>query len=83
MYFLFIACSISYLVNVTVQINLVVVVSIPHVFRLFHKDVLFAKHYNDSPAVLVSANHSTNGGNLNPAYNSISAWAEVRYCLPL
>ena len=35
------------------------------------------KHYKDSPAVLVSANHSTNRGNLNPLYNSISAWIEV------
>ncbi|KAL9984804.1 hypothetical protein ACROYT_G007139 [Oculina patagonica] len=42
----------------------------------FCEDVVFIKHYNDSPAVLVSANHSTNGGNLNPAYNSISAWVE-------
>ena len=40
---------------------------------------MFKKHYNDSPEVLVSANHSTSGGNLNPLYNSISAWAEVRY----
>ncbi|KAL9984800.1 hypothetical protein ACROYT_G007135 [Oculina patagonica] len=42
----------------------------------FCEDVVFTKHYNDSPAVLVSANHSTNGGNLNPIYNSISAWVE-------
>lgn len=46
---------------------------------LLFQDVVFKKHYNDSPAVLISANHSTNGGNLNPAYNAISAWAEVRY----
>ena len=26
----------------------------------------------------MTANHSTNGGNLNPAFNSISAWVEVR-----
>ncbi|XP_078359794.1 uncharacterized protein LOC144644227 isoform X4 [Oculina patagonica] len=42
----------------------------------FCEDVVFKKHYNDSPAALVSANHSTNGGNLNPIYNSISAWFE-------
>ncbi|PFX13619.1 RNA-directed DNA polymerase from mobile element jockey [Stylophora pistillata] len=42
----------------------------------FCEDVVFKKPYNDSPAILVSANHSTNGGNLNPLYNSISAWAE-------
>ncbi|XP_022809623.1 uncharacterized protein LOC111346613 [Stylophora pistillata] len=42
----------------------------------FCEDVVFKKPYNDSPAILVSANHSTNGGNLNPIYNSISAWAE-------
>ena len=46
-------------------------------FSLF-KDVVFKKHYNDSPEVLVCANHTTSGGNLNPLYNSISAWAEVR-----
>ena len=48
------------------------------VFLLFCKDVVFKKHYNDSPEVLVCANHTTSGGNLNPLYNSISAWAEVR-----
>ncbi|XP_074614661.1 uncharacterized protein LOC141874349 [Acropora palmata] len=42
----------------------------------FCEDVLFKKPYNDSPEVLVSANHSTNGRNLNPLYNSISAWVE-------
>ena len=47
-------------------------------FSLFSKDVVFKKHYNDSPEVLVCANHTTSGGNLNPLYNSISAWAEVR-----
>ena len=44
----------------------------------FPEDVVFKKHYNDSPEVLVCANHTTSGGNLNPLYNSISAWAEVR-----
>ena len=48
------------------------------VFLFFCKDVVFKKHYNDSPEVLVCANHTTSGGNLNPLYNSISAWAEVR-----
>ena len=47
-------------------------------FLFFCKDVVFKKHYNDSPEVLVCANHTTSGGNLNPLYNSISAWAEVR-----
>jgi len=42
----------------------------------FCEDVVFKKHYNDSPEVLLSANHSTSGGNLNPIYNSVSAWAE-------
>ena len=46
-------------------------------FFSFKQDVVFTKHYKDSPAVLVSANHSTNRGNLNPLYNSISAWIEV------
>ena len=45
----------------------------------FYQDVVFKKHYNESPAVLVTGNHSTNGGNLNPLYNSISAWVEVGY----
>ena len=27
----------------------------------------------------MSANHSTNGRNLNPLYNSISAWVEVSF----
>ena len=48
------------------------------VFLFFWKDVVFKKHYNDSPEVLVCANHTTSGGNLNPLYNSVSAWAEVR-----
>ena len=48
------------------------------VFLFFCKDFVFKKHYNDSPEVLVCANHTTSGGNLNPLYNSISAWAEVR-----
>ena len=48
------------------------------VFLFFCKDVVFKKYYNDSPEVLVCANHTTSGGNLNPLYNSISAWAEVR-----
>ena len=48
------------------------------VFLFFCKDVVFKKLYNDSPEVLVCANHTTSGGNLNPLYNSISAWAEVR-----
>ena len=48
------------------------------VFLFFSKDVVFKKPYNDSPEVLVCANHTTSGGNLNPLYNSISAWAEVR-----
>ena len=44
----------------------------------FSKDVAFKKPYNDSPEVLVCPNHTTSGGNLNPLYNSISAWTEVR-----
>ena len=47
-------------------------------YSVFSKDVVFKQHYNDSPEVLVCANHTTSGGNLNPLYNSISAWAEVR-----
>ena len=41
------------------------------------QDIKFARYYNDTPEVLLSANHSTDGGNLDPLYNSISSWAEV------
>ncbi|XP_068746586.1 uncharacterized protein [Montipora capricornis] len=42
----------------------------------FCEDVKFTKMYNYTPEVLMSANHSSGGGNLDPLYNSISAWAE-------
>ncbi|XP_067020360.1 uncharacterized protein [Acropora muricata] len=42
----------------------------------FCEDIKFARYYNDTPEVLLSANHSTDGGNLDPLYNSISSWAE-------
>ncbi|XP_068741931.1 uncharacterized protein [Montipora capricornis] len=45
----------------------------------FCEDIAFKKPYNDTPEVLVSANHSTSGGKLNPMYNSISAWVENLY----
>lgn len=48
------------------------------VLSFFFEDVVFKKYYSDSPEVLLCANHTTSGGNLNPLYNSISAWAEVR-----
>lgn len=45
---------------------------------LFSQDVHFAKVYNVTPNVFVSANHSTKGGNLSPIHNGITAWVEVR-----
>ncbi|KAL9961052.1 hypothetical protein ACROYT_G029932 [Oculina patagonica] len=51
------------------------------------KDVRFAKTYNNTPNVFVSANHSSSGGNQQPEHNGITAWVEyinktgVRVCL--
>ncbi|KAL9961058.1 hypothetical protein ACROYT_G029938 [Oculina patagonica] len=53
----------------------------------FCKDVRFAKTYNSTPNVFVSANHSSSGGNQQPEHNGITAWVEyinktgVRVCL--
>ena len=33
--------------------------------------------YNDTPVVLITANHSTGGGNVAPTCNGISSWVEV------
>ena len=44
----------------------------------FLKDVNFTMLYNATPNLFVSAEHSSKGGNLNPAYNGITAWVEVR-----
>ena len=44
----------------------------------FSQDVHFAKVYNVTPNVFVSANHSTKGGNMSPIHNGITAWVEVR-----
>lgn len=38
--------------------------------------VLFAKSYNSTPSVLVTANHRTDNGNLAPVHNGITAWIE-------
>ncbi|XP_022806206.1 uncharacterized protein LOC111343322 [Stylophora pistillata] len=43
----------------------------------FCKDVSFLHTYHTVPNVLVSANHSTKGGNLSPVHNGITAWIEV------
>ncbi|XP_022808410.1 uncharacterized protein LOC111345401 [Stylophora pistillata] len=42
----------------------------------FCKDVSFLHTYHTVPNVLVSANHSTKGGNLSPVHNGITAWIE-------
>ena len=44
----------------------------------FFQDIYFRKVYQKIPNVFVSANHSSTGGNLDPMYNSITAWVEVR-----
>ncbi|PFX13943.1 Brevican core protein, partial [Stylophora pistillata] len=46
----------------------------------FCKDVSFLHTYHTVPNVLVSANHSTKGGNLSPVHNGITAWIEVGRC---
>jgi len=53
----------------------------------FCKDIRFARKYNSTPNVFVSANHSSGGGNQQPVHNGITAWVEyinktgVRVCL--
>ncbi|XP_020600954.1 uncharacterized protein LOC110040108 isoform X2 [Orbicella faveolata] len=53
----------------------------------FCKDIRFARKYNSTPNVFVSANHSSSGGNQQPVHNGITAWVEyinmtgVRVCL--
>ncbi|XP_066022454.1 uncharacterized protein [Pocillopora verrucosa] len=42
----------------------------------FCKDVSLLHTYHAVPNVLVSANHSTKGGNLSPVHNGITAWVE-------
>lgn len=46
-------------------------------FFVFLKDVNFTNFYNNTPEVFVSAEHSSKGGHLSPAYNDIAAWVEV------
>ena len=42
--------------------------------------VQFARSYNITPSVLISANHSTTAsGNLAPVHNGITAWIEVKH----
>ena len=47
------------------------------IFPLSLQDVTFAKVYNTTPHIFVSANHSTKRGNRSPIHNSITAWVEV------
>ena len=43
--------------------------------------VLFARNYNATPTVLLTANHSTTAsGNSAPAHNGITTWIEVKVC---
>ena len=42
--------------------------------------VQFARSYNITPSVLISANHSTTAsGNLAPVHNGITTWIEVKH----
>ena len=42
--------------------------------------VQFARNYNITPSVLISANHSTTAsGNLAPVHNGITTWIEVKH----
>ncbi|CAH3153756.1 unnamed protein product, partial [Porites evermanni] len=45
-------------------------------YNAFCKEAIFAKSYNTTPHVFVSALHSTKGGNQSPVHNSIAAWVE-------
>ncbi|CAH3173842.1 unnamed protein product [Porites lobata] len=45
-------------------------------YNVFCKEAIFAKSYNTTPHVFVSASHSTKGGNQSPVHNSIAAWVE-------
>ena len=43
--------------------------------------VFFARNYNATPTVLLTANHSTTAsGNSAPVHNGITTWIEVRFC---
>ena len=43
--------------------------------------MLFARNYNTTPTVLLTANHSTTAsGNSAPVHNGITTWIEVRLC---
>ncbi|XP_028415977.1 uncharacterized protein LOC114539542 [Dendronephthya gigantea] len=41
------------------------------------QDVTLSENYTQPPTVLVSAKHSSSGGNVNPKHNAISAWIET------
>ena len=42
--------------------------------------VRFARSYNITPSVLISANHSTTAsGNLAPVHNGITTWIEIKH----
>ena len=43
------------------------------------QDVSLVANYTKPPTVLVSPQHSTSGGNIDPLHNAISAWIEVFY----
>jgi len=48
---------------------------------MFHQDIRFARKYNSTPNVFVSANHSSSGGDQQPVHNGITAWVEVEWKL--
>ena len=42
------------------------------------KDVNFTRTYNNSPTVILTAKHSSGGGNASPDCNGIVSWIEVK-----
>ena len=48
-------------------------------FNFFLQDVTFAKVYNSTLLLFVSANHSTKNGSQSPIHNSIAVWVEVSF----
>ena len=41
------------------------------------QNVEFSRSYDNVPTVLVSANHTANGGNLDPDFTGMCPWIEV------
>ena len=46
-------------------------------FLYLRQDVSFVRSYNNFPTVLLTAKHSSSGGNAAPECNGIVSWVEV------